>query len=100
MTNENDSAPGLLEQVAGASDCLRGASLDIVPQAPLPRVAGRIEVYSGHRRWYRHVLVDDCPACGMPHLHRAPWGKPAELQRTAPCGVEYVIDLQPRQVHR
>ncbi|MFA3877592.1 hypothetical protein ABS735_28615 [Streptomyces sp. MMCC 100] len=96
----NDSTPGLREQDAGANDCLRGVSSNIVPQAPVPRVAGRIQVYRGHRRWYRHVLVDDCPGCGMPHLHNAPWRKPASMQRTAPCGTEYVIDLLPRQVAR
>ncbi|MFI0533554.1 hypothetical protein ACH3XX_26370 [Streptomyces scabiei] len=94
----NDSTPGLLEQVAGAGDCLAGGSPDIVPQAGVPRVVGRIQVYRGHRRWYRHVLVDDCPGCGMPHLHNAPWCKPASMVRTAPCGAEYVIELLPRRV--
>jgi len=95
----NDSAPGLREQVAGADDCLRGASSDIVAHTGVSEVAGRIEVFRGHRRWYRHVIVT-CPNCAMPHLHRVPWRRMRSVQRTAPCGIRYVILVRAGEVDR
>ncbi|MFF1732022.1 hypothetical protein [Streptomyces sp. NPDC058247] len=66
-------------------------------QTNVPEVAGRVEVFSGHQGWHRAAIVT-CPNCDMPHLHRLPWRRMRSVQRTAPCGVQYVILVRAGEV--
>ncbi|MEY9489066.1 hypothetical protein RKD26_004860 [Streptomyces calvus] len=71
-----------------------GKSAAIVPQDDPPRVAGRLDTYrSRSSKWHRQVKVEQCPRCGHPHLHRAPLPVVKSVLKTAPCGLEYVVDL-------
>lgn len=95
MSRVNASAPAATGALV--SDYLAGESPDIVAQTKAPEVAGRIEVFRGHRRWHRAVIVV-CPNCDMPHLHWLPWRRLRSVQRTAPCGVQYVILVRAGEV--
>ena len=71
-----------------------GKSAANVPQESPPRVAGRLDTYrSRSSKWHRQVKVDRCPRCGHPHLHRAPLPVVETVLKTAPCGLEYLVDL-------
>ncbi|MCP9997827.1 hypothetical protein LUX34_23065 [Streptomyces werraensis] len=93
-TNANEPreslAPGVREDQA--ADGSRSAST--LPQSQPPRVAGRLDTYrSRSAKWHRQVKVDRCPRCGHPHLHRAPLPVVEAVLKTAPCGLEYLVDL-------
>ncbi|MFJ8191106.1 bifunctional DNA primase/polymerase [Streptomyces sp. NPDC096094] len=69
----NDSAPGLREQVAGANDCLRGASPDIVPHG----AAWRQALVAATEATHRGLLVfpigrTKMPAIRSPHREDPP----------------------------